>query len=93
VNDYINVGNFDLSGNQLTITAWFNASRFNHLEYEDPRIIAKAFNQMDYDNFWMLGTIKTQEGTRLRFRLRTNGDAGTEPLAKLEISFCANARL
>jgi hypothetical protein len=77
VNDYINVGNFDLSGNQLTITAWFNASRFNHLEYEDPRIIAKAFNQMDYDNFWMLGTIKTQEGTRLRFRLRTNGDAST----------------
>ena len=75
--DYVDLGNFDVSGNQMTLSAWIRADRYNHLTYEDVRIISKSVSQMDYENNWMLGTILTNRGTELRFRLITDGKPST----------------
>ena len=34
INDYVNLGTFDVNGNQLTIAAWIRADRFNHLSVQ-----------------------------------------------------------
>ena len=67
----------DAEGSQLTLTAWIRADRFNHLPYEDARIISKADSQMESSHYWMLGTIRSNGATRLRFRLKTNGQTST----------------
>ena len=43
----------------------------------DARIISKANGVNDSNHFWMLSSIDTSEGTRLRFRLKTNGLTST----------------
>jgi len=72
VNDYVDVGNFDISGNALTISAWINADRFDHLSSHDARIISKATGTSEGDHYFMLSTISSN-GDKLRFRLKTNG--------------------
>ncbi|MDH3716561.1 MAG: LamG domain-containing protein [Planctomycetota bacterium] len=68
VNDYVDVGNLDLSGSAMTILAWFRADDF---DYNDARIISKATSPSNDDHYWMLSTIKSGSKIRLRFRLRT----------------------
>jgi hypothetical protein len=76
-NDYVNVGNFNVEGNQLTLAAWIKADRFDHLTYEDARIISKASNQTGTNHYWMLGMIRTHTGTAFRFRLKADGEVQT----------------
>jgi hypothetical protein len=76
-NDHVNVGTFDVSGNQLTLAAWINVESFNHLSAQDGRIISKANGLYDSNHFWMLSSISASGGPRLRFRLKTNGSTST----------------
>lgn len=73
VNDYVDVGNMDLSGNAMTLLAWFRADDF---DYNDARIISKATSASNDDHLWMLSTRDSNGSKRLRFRLRTNGWTG-----------------
>jgi len=71
---YVDLGNFDISGDEMTISAWFKADDF---DVEDGRIISKATSQSSQDHYWMLSTVKENGKYRLRFRLKTNGDTKT----------------
>jgi len=82
-NDLVNAGNFDVTGNQLTLTAWMNADQFTHLSSRDSRIIAKTTDTASQAHYWMLSTIKSgTTDTRLRFRLKTGASpsSGTTTL-------------
>ena len=70
VNDYIDVGNMDLSGSAMTILAWFRADDFG---YSDGRILSKATTSNNSDHYWMLSTIESGGEIRLRFRLKAGG--------------------
>jgi PKD repeat protein len=72
VDDNVYVGAVDISGNALTLAAWFNADNFPG-DFRDPRIISKATSSADADHIFMLSTIKVDTETRLRARIRTNG--------------------
>ncbi|MGI6457578.1 MAG: FG-GAP-like repeat-containing protein [bacterium] len=78
--DYVNVGPLDLSGKAMTITAWFKADRFDHLSFQDARIISKAEGIFDDHHYWMVSTVFTSNGPRLRFRLKTNDSSSTAVL-------------
>ena len=73
VNDYVDAGTFDVSGNEMTISAWFKANNFS---VSDARIISKATGQNEQDHYWMISTIDSG-GTKLRFRLKTGGNTST----------------
>lgn len=75
--DYVDTGAWDVSGEALTICAWFRADTFTHLSSCDARIVSKAGGVQDNDHTWMLSTIKDGSATRLRFRLKTNGSTKT----------------
>jgi hypothetical protein len=78
INDYVDIGKFDVMGSELTIAAWFKADSFNHLSsFHDARIVSKATGTADQDHYWMLSTIKNGNTTKLRFRLKTNGTTST----------------
>ncbi|KKL97978.1 hypothetical protein LCGC14_1829030 [marine sediment metagenome] len=49
-NDFINIGDFDIVGDEFTLMAWINPDSFP----EDPRIIAKATGTASAGNFWAL---------------------------------------
>ncbi len=70
-NDYIDLGPMDLSGNQLTLVAWFKADSFD--DQTDARILSKTTGTSVSDHYWMLGTCLKGRQIRLRFRLRTGG--------------------
>ena len=73
VNDFINIGNFDIVGTELTISAWFKADSFNT---NDGRIISKANGIYDNDHIWMISTVNSG-GEKLRFRLKTGSSTST----------------
>ena len=73
-NDHINLGRFDVSGNELTIAAWIKADDF---DIGDARIISKATNADTDDHYWMLSTISSGGRNRLRFRLKAGGSTST----------------
>ncbi len=77
VNDHIDVGNLDLAGNVLTMTAWFKSKDLQNCSSWDCRIISKSTGVSSSDHYFMVSTIRRNEHTRLRFRLKTDGATST----------------
>ncbi|MFC1889575.1 MopE-related protein [Thermodesulfobacteriota bacterium] len=77
--DYIDVGDFDLSGTQMTIAAWINPDSLCSGEASscDGRIISKADGVKDANHWWMLSGISAGGDIVLRFRLKTDGTTST----------------
>lgn len=81
VNDYVDIGNWDVGSNAhpadgITITAWFNATGFPN----DPRILSKANGTGTINHWFALGIFPTS-GNVLFFRLKTGTNATVELLA------------
>lgn len=71
-NDYIGVGNFYVSGDEITIAAWVNyeAGSFDL----DPRIISKAHGTEVYEHVFLLGLDDLSEtSAQYRFRFTSGG--------------------
>ena len=75
-NDFADTGNWDINSGKLTIAAWINADSFVG-SYRDGRIVSKAVGAQTQDHNWMLSTIAQGSDTRLRFRLKTDGNTDT----------------
>lgn len=71
--DYVDVGNFDVSGSAITISGWLKADDF---DTDDGRILSKADGTSTNDHWFMLSTVDNS-GMKLRFRLKTNGSTTT----------------
>ena len=67
-------GEPDLSGQAITILAWINPTRHNHLINHNARIISKADGVFEQDHYWMVSTVRADVDTRLRFSLKTHVD-------------------
>jgi len=65
--DYVDLGTMGVSGDELTIMAWFKVDDW---EISDGRIISKANGILTPDHWWMLSTIASGSDYRLRFRLK-----------------------
>jgi len=83
-NDYISVGKFDLSGQSLTLLAWFKIDSF--ARESDQRFISKADGYDEDDHYWMLGTCRKGNKHTLRFRLRTSSGVKTLEASAGEIA-------
>jgi hypothetical protein len=70
-NDYVDLGPMDVSGQELTLIAWFKADSFAGTT--DARIISKATGTAVDDHYWLLGTCSRDGAIRLRFRLKAGG--------------------
>ena len=70
-NDYIDLGPLDVSGEELTLIAWFKADSFAGAT--DARMISKATGTAVNDHYWLLGTCSRGGAIRLRFRLKAGG--------------------
>ncbi len=87
VDDHVTAGAFSVTGEALTLMAWVRAEALDHVgSYRDARILTKAVGTAEQDHEWMLSTISEGSATRLRFRIKTEGDtqtliAGTGDLA------------
>ncbi|MEO0480982.1 MAG: LamG-like jellyroll fold domain-containing protein [Planctomycetota bacterium] len=68
------LGTFNLPSQSVTFSTWINARSF---AINDARIISKASGVQEEDHNFMVSTIGVDGQTRLRFRLRTNGDTET----------------
>lgn len=77
VNDYLNVGKFDVPGKALSISAWVWADSLTNCPYYDCRIISKSTSTAEQDHYFMISPIKVGSAIRLRFRLKTNGVTST----------------
>ncbi len=77
VDDYLNVGKLDITGNAVTVGAWFWANDLSNCQKNDCRIISKAAGISEQDHYFMVSTIKVGSKTRLRFRIKTNGRTST----------------
>jgi len=77
VNDYLNVGNLNVSGKAISLSAWFWADDLANCKARDCRIISKATSSAEQSHYFMVSTIKVGNKTRLRFRLKTNGRTST----------------
>ena len=75
-NDFVDVGAVDVTGDGLTLSARFRANSFPGSS-RDPRIISKATSTSANDHIFMLGTVNSGGDTRLRGRIRINGDTTT----------------
>lgn len=74
VNDYVDLGTFDLGGDTASIAAWIRPDGFG---VDDARIVSKATGTSTDDHFWMLGTVLQDGEVRLRARLRTGNNTNT----------------
>lgn len=74
-NDRAEVGNFDITGNNLTILTWAKVDEFG----DDPRVISKAVGTAIEDHYWQLGYQEyNANSAQVRFRLKTsNGGTST----------------
>ena len=71
---HVDVGNFNVAGSGITLTAWINSDDYDLLEQ---RIISKASGTAIVDHTWMLSTIDVGGEERLRFRLEAGGVTDT----------------
>src|SRR3989344_1121080 len=72
--DYINLGNMNVSGSGITIAAWVKADTFS--SSLDTRFISKANSTSEQGHYWMLGQTNSG-GDELRFRLKAGGSTQT----------------
>src|SRR3989338_2173060 len=63
--DYVNIGNMNVSGSGITIAAWVKADSFSSAI--DTRFISKANSTSEQGHYWMLGQTNSG-GDKLRFR-------------------------
>jgi hypothetical protein len=77
INDYLNVGNLNVAGKAISLSAWFWADDLSNCRARDCRIISKATGGAEQNHYFMVSTIKVGSKTRLRFRLKTNGRTST----------------
>ena len=78
IDDYVDVGKFDVSGSAITLTARFRADNLANCANRDCRILSKADSNASQDHYFMISTIKRSGGrTRLRFRLKTGDSTAT----------------
>jgi hypothetical protein len=73
IDDSVDVGSVDVSGQSMTIALWFNADSF---DVGDARLISKATGVNPSEHIWMLSTINSG-GVKLRFRLKAGGSTST----------------
>lgn len=73
VDDSVQLGAVDGGGQALTISLWFKADDFGT---HDGRLISKSTGTAESNHYWMLSTIDSS-GSKLRFRLKTNGTTTT----------------
>ena len=76
IDEYIDLPSFDVSGNQITIMAWFYIINFGSGSAVDQRIISKATDTTEAGHWWMLSTHDINYDLPpqlyvLRFRLKT----------------------
>ena len=69
--DLVDIGPLDISNNAMSICFW---TKLNSFDQSDARFISKASGQFDQDHYWMISTL---DGSKLRFRLNTNGTTST----------------
>jgi len=74
VDDYVDIGTFDVTGSGLTLAAWVNADTFNN---QDARIISKATGGAQGAHYFMLSTYHPSALYVPRFRLKTNDITST----------------
>ena len=77
IDDHMDLGKLDATGNAITVGAWFWSDDLANCQKNDCRIISKATGIGEQDHYFMVSTIKVGGKTRLRFRLKTNGDTST----------------
>ncbi|MEE9446094.1 MAG: LamG-like jellyroll fold domain-containing protein, partial [Cocleimonas sp.] len=78
VNDHVNVGSFDISGEALTLTGWVKSDDLGSCGFfKDCRIVSKASGTSEQNHYWMISTIRVGSATRLRFRLKAGGVTST----------------
>lgn len=70
-NDYVDMGILDVTGESMTLSAWFRSDRLNNCSFHDCRIISKAKGVLNKEHYWMVSTVRVGNKTRLRFRLKT----------------------
>ncbi|NIT02338.1 MAG: tandem-95 repeat protein [Candidatus Latescibacteria bacterium] len=70
VDDYVEVGTFDVNGTGITLLGWFNADDFG---IPQARIISKTTDTAIDSHYWMLGTDDVSGEKRLRALLKTGG--------------------
>jgi len=73
VDDNVNLGSLNVSGQALTLAAWVNASAF--APDTDHRIVSKSSGSAEQDHYWMFGTVSLND--KLRFRLKTDDNTWT----------------
>jgi hypothetical protein len=73
LDDYLDVGKFDIAGSTMSISARFYSEDLANCGTNDCRIVSKAVGVTDNDHYFMVSTIKVGTATRLRFRLKTQG--------------------
>ena len=70
---YVDLGGLDVSGSEITITAWFNSDNLYNCGFDlDCRILSKAVGTATQDHYFMVSTFNG-DGAKLRFRLKTDG--------------------
>ncbi len=74
--DSVDLGVLDVGGSELTLAAWFKAESFPG-KASDSRLISKASGTAADSHVFMLSTVKSGTGVRLRARLRIGGQTRT----------------
>jgi hypothetical protein len=79
IDNNIDVGTFDIIGEGLTISVWFNADNFaeNTLCTSGIRLVSKAIGQSSSSHYWMIAP--ADYGDMYRYRLKTD-QSGTSNL-------------
>ena len=72
--DVVQVGSPDVSGDEVTMTAWIRPDDFG---VGDARILSKARGTAERDHVWMLSTVRQGNAHRLRFRIEAGGTVRT----------------
>ena len=75
VNDYVDVGTFDVSGSGLTTMGWFNADSLPATT--DPRIVSKASSTAEADAWWQLSILTSASDANIRLRTKAGGTTST----------------
>lgn len=73
-NDRVEVRDFSVGGDSLTISAWIKADSFS---VKDARIISQATGTDEQEHHFMLSTIESGGKIRLRVRLKVGGTTHT----------------
>ena len=70
VNDYVDLGTLDVTGSELTLSAWVHADTLSHRS--EVGIISKAIDQEEQGHYFSISIFTQDRSTGLRFRLKTD---------------------